>query len=166
MSRTNKVLRFEYDGGSTPGSTRLVFVTEDDGHLFRGWDFDREAFRAFAVRNVRGEAEVPAEIINALNLPNKVNDQQLIADYLDDGYLVYDNEGDTIVFVQDNRVEVVQEPHESIVLQYSTPSGSMSISIDDNDPATITTFDANGNQLKQETRNLGSAGMVLAKVLT
>lgn len=165
MLSANKVWRFTYSGGTTPGATRLVFVTEVYDRGFRGYDFDRDGFRTFSARKVSDEWNVFAQVIDLDALPDKVDINDLQDDYEGDDYLVYRDLA-VMVVVKDNRVVTAVEPRESLSLTYSNDKGTVVVTVDDFNPAVITTYTPEGVQVREQTQSLGSAGMVLAKVLT
>ena len=160
------VIRFDYSGGSNPGATRLVFLTDVAMHAVavKGYDFDREEFRNFRLDKMTNVDRVLAQVVEIDALPDRVDVRSLIDDYVDSGYLVYQDD-DRFTCVLDNRVEVPSPSEGSLLLlTYSSSTGQVTVAIEGNGPADIKAYDSDGNPTWQNSLMLGSAQEVFDRL--
>lgn len=86
----NKVVEFVYNGGSTPGKSRKVFVYEVDANGFSGYDFSRQHVRRF-LKSKTGKYSVDktAKVIDVDSLPSTVTVATIERGLQADGYEVH-----------------------------------------------------------------------------
>ncbi len=86
----NKVIEFVYNGGSTPGKSRKVFVTEVDTQGFRGYDFTRNHVRRFLKSKTgRYAVDKTAKVIDVTALPSAIKVDTVERGLVTDGYEVH-----------------------------------------------------------------------------
>jgi hypothetical protein len=86
----NKVIEFVYNGGSTPGQSRKVFVTEVDSVGFSGYDFSRNHVRRFLkAKTGRYSIDTTAKVVNVESLPSTVGPSTIERGLVADGFEVH-----------------------------------------------------------------------------
>ena len=106
----NDLVRFIYKGGSNPGSTRLVYITEEGDTYFRGYDFTKEDLRTFSYDKVNDLTwPKDAKFINVENFPGELNDPEVWAEkYQKEGYKTFVTGNDVVAV----KMPVLPKPRE------------------------------------------------------
>lgn len=148
------IVEFNYDGGSDPGSKRVVYVLGGSTNKnIMTWDFDKETLRTFSrskIRNVRFLEDNEYKIVQLDNLPKTLIAENCIAeDFEDEGYKVYAN-GDEVVAVKPTKKNNLLRGYSngkiffdvngaSVGLEVGLIDGNVKLLVDNNEyyPATV-----------------------------
>ena len=94
------VAKFTYNGGSTPGTVRYVYVTSSDNDKFiRCWDFAKQTQRTFAIDKMTDVSLVDAKFTDINNLPSCYTIEQLIDNFQQEGYYIYQKDNERVIAV-------------------------------------------------------------------
>lgn len=94
------VAKFTYNGGSTPGTVRYVYVIKaDDDTLVHCWDFAKQAKRTFATDKMTNVLLVDAKFADVGNLPSCYTIEQLIDNFQQEGYYTYQKDDERVIAV-------------------------------------------------------------------
>lgn len=84
------VVSFNYNGGSTPGATRRVYVKSVDGVLAYCWDFDTQDVRNFKIDNITNVHFIEnVKIVDITELPKSVTASNIASAFKRDDYKTY-----------------------------------------------------------------------------
>ena len=95
-------VKFVYNGGSNPGSTRMVYVVEEGDTYFRGWDFTKDDLRTFSHDKVDKLTFVDDfKAVRVAQFPGELSDPQTWADkYEAEGYKTFIYDGEEVIAVK------------------------------------------------------------------
>ena len=100
----NDFAKFVYNGDSNPGSTRIVYVTEesDDDTYFRGWDFTKDDLRTFSVDKVDQLTFLnDYKAVRVVDFPGELADPQTwVKKYEAEGYKTFVYDGEEVIAVK------------------------------------------------------------------
>ena len=94
-----EIVEFNYNGGSNPGSKRLVYVLSTTQKNITVWDFNKSELRTFnrsKISNVRFLDDNEYKVLKLNDLPKATNITGLIYDFDDEGYKVYSNDDEIV----------------------------------------------------------------------
>jgi len=92
--------KFTYNGGSTPGTVRYVYVTSSDNDKFiRCWDFAKQTQRTFATDKMTDVYLIGAKFADIGNLPSCYTIEQLIDNFQKEGYYTYQRDEERVIAV-------------------------------------------------------------------
>jgi hypothetical protein len=97
------VVRFKYNGGSTPGDTRTVFVTGVLDGIIEGLDKKVNAYRKFSVSKISGFEKLKTTVHPGLSMNKLAQVHALYADNPDYVGAFFDNTNKQVVVAFDDK---------------------------------------------------------------
>jgi hypothetical protein len=85
--RENTVVKFVYDGGTTPGAERQIVVSDVGATGFAGIELSSGLYKNYTLAKARGIQEViGAKVVRLADLPKAYTSTYLVSEYTKEGF--------------------------------------------------------------------------------